>query len=525
MSKNLLELIPIEEYNDFEKFENEIKLNFLPSDLESSFFYSLQPQLSQYLNSLFLYNEGKDIKPVQNKIKIIPIWKEKVNISINHLTPYLLKNRYGLDNFISIQMIRMDDYDGNYFHPVRLGFENTNGYHFLLKDIVVPYMKQVPIKCKSLNSVLGNQSHYITQIGDLNLNLKYVNKDYDKLYIYMTEGEYRVDELLEKIVLIKNRLSIIYVEYELYSMEYLVRIFEIFGKNEIYFDKVVYSGLNTGLIFIFSNIGKLKKPDFSKFKLKNLVYDCWNRWLGKKDNSNKLIKRILETELFLQSIKFPDFLSCHINQYVSSGFKEIDFGSYKKLLPKNFSFFPDRNDVKKNRILISDFSMRYISKPDMSQFITDKIKERLGDNIVITDAMANVGGNTINFVNSFKFVNAIEINKVSFDCLKNNVELYADKDNYKLYNANYLEMAEDLVQDVVFIDPPWGGSFYKYYSSLHIHFNSVSLSTLVSVLKTRYVVLKLPFNMNLQRFLLDVNYKESTILFFQNIFIVILRII
>ena len=528
MSKKLLDLIPIEEIDDIKKFDIETPIKFSPHDLEISHFFSLQPTVSNYINSLYLSNQGKENVPTINKVKIIPIWKEKVNITINHLTPYLLKEKYGLERFVSIQFIRMDDYDGNFFHPVRLGFQEMGGFHFFLKDIINPYMKQVPIKCKSLNALLGNQNHFITNVGDLNFNFKFLNKDFDTLYLTICEGEYNMEELLNKIVIFRNRFKTVFVEYERCKTDYLFMIFREFEKNEFGFDKMVYSGLNTGLIFIFRNLNKKplgdKEYSFrSDIKLSNIIFDCWNRWLKKSDG--KKIKSLMENENIIQTIKFPEIILPHINQYASIGFKEIDFGSYKRLLPKNFSFFPDKGDLKKSKILISDFSMRYISRPDMSQFISDKIKEKVGTNVIITDAMANVGGNTINFVNQFKFVNAIEINKISYDCLVNNVELYADKKNYKIYNANYLELAEEIVQDVVFFDPPWGGSFYKYYSSLHIHFNSISLSTIVSVLKTRYVVLKLPFNMNLQRFLLDINFKESNIYFFQNIFIVILRLV
>lgn len=526
--KNLLDLIPIEHITSNELFENETTLKFNPLNIETSLFFSLQPNISGFINSLYSYVNNKDITPIQNKVKIIPIWKEKININKNHLTPYLLKEKFGLNNFISVQFIRMTDYDGNYFHPVRIGFKEMNGFHFFLKDIINPYMKQVPIKCKSLNSILGINNHFISNISDINFNFKQINKEFNTLYLYLIDGEYMLDSLLKKIIQNKDRWTKILIEYELIEISNLVKIFSEFDQNEYILNKIIYSPLGTGLIFIFIKKSESIEKDHvlkisENTKQSNIIFSCWNKWIN-CNTTNKLIKKILDTENLIQSIKFPDFLSPFINQYVSSGFKDIDFGSYKKLLPKNFSFFPDKHDLKKNKILISDFSMRYISKPDMSSFITSKIKEKVGENIIITDAMANVGGNTINFVTHFKFVNAIEINKVSFDCLKNNIELYADTDNYKLYNANYLEIAEDLIQDVVFVDPPWGGSFYKYYTSIHIHFNSISLSTLVSVLKTRYVVLKLPFNMNLQRFLLDVNYKECSIFFFQNIFIVILKI-
>jgi 16S rRNA G966 N2-methylase RsmD len=120
----------------------------------------------------------------------------------------------------------------------------------------------------------------------------------------------------------------------------------------------------------------------------------------------------------------------------------------------------------------------------------------------VTDATANCGGNTISFCLScgFSTVNAVEIDSVTYQTLDNNLMVYKIN-NAHLYHADYLDMLQRLTQDVVFIDPPWGGRDYIRQPSLDLYLGSRNVADisdqLLSEKRASLVVLKVPVNYNL----------------------------
>jgi 16S rRNA G966 N2-methylase RsmD len=135
---------------------------------------------------------------------------------------------------------------------------------------------------------------------------------------------------------------------------------------------------------------------------------------------------------------------------------------------------------------ISQKIIKYISKP-----VND---------IIITDATANVGGNTISFYNfGIKTVNSVEIDSMTCDFLKNNLNVY----NYNIENVicgNYLKVKDELIQDCVFIDPPWGGKNYANKKILDLYLGKTNVTDIIFDLfvenKTKLIVLKAPLNYN-----------------------------
>jgi hypothetical protein len=85
--------------------------------------------------------------------------------------------------------------------------------------------------------------------------------------------------------------------------------------------------------------------------------------------------------------------------------------------------------------------------------------------LVLTDANANIGGNTWSFAKLVKQVNAIELSEVNYKCLVHNIA-ECKLDNVKFYLGNCLDFLTadgslSLTQDILFFDPPWGGVNYK----------------------------------------------------------------
>lgn len=172
-----------------------------------------------------------------------------------------------------------------------------------------------------------------------------------------------------------------------------------------------------------------------------------------------------------------------------------------------------KNSRNKDLLKIDDESVNYITTKNVAYDISTIIAEHFDElnydplDIIITDAMAGVGGNTISFSTSFKFVNSIEMDKTRYEYLKNNCEIYQLK-NIKFYNDDLLNIIFNINHNIVYFDPPWGGKDYKNHNNIRIIISEHPLEYLVNKLldKTRnksspeLIVLKLPKNYDLYYF-------------------------
>ena len=134
--------------------------------------------------------------------------------------------------------------------------------------------------------------------------------------------------------------------------------------------------------------------------------------------------------------------------------------------------------------------------------INNIILEYTDENSIITDATACIGGNSYFFCKKFKFVNCVEINERLFDTLKNNIQEFKNK---ILYNCSYNIIKFLLKQDVVFIDPPWGGELYKTRKKIELYLDDINVFNIVDSLynHTKIVALKVPNNFNRTRITCD----------------------
>lgn len=173
--------------------------------------------------------------------------------------------------------------------------------------------------------------------------------------------------------------------------------------------------------------------------------------------------------------------------------------------------FPDEKGVDKTKLKLTFESTYSITKPndgiELIKIINKYIKEKL-DKLVITDATANVGGDTINFSKYFKKVNAVELDKVNCKFLKNNINVYNRK-NVNIICNDYIKVSNELIQDIIYIDPPWGGvkyyKFHKKYSKsekINLYLGKYNIIDVLKKLrkKASYFILKLPFNYDYLKF-------------------------
>lgn len=79
-----------------------------------------------------------------------------------------------------------------------------------------------------------------------------------------------------------------------------------------------------------------------------------------------------------------------------------------------------------------------------------------GANLTVTDGTACVGGNVISFSRHFSSVNAVEIDETRFRMLEKNLKTLG-VDNVRCVRGDYGSLWQDMEQDIVFVDPPWGG--------------------------------------------------------------------
>lgn len=135
--------------------------------------------------------------------------------------------------------------------------------------------------------------------------------------------------------------------------------------------------------------------------------------------------------------------------------------------------------------------------------LKDKINDT-GNQLIITDATSCVGGNTLSFAKLFKSVNSVEIDSKRYDQLVNNCKV-CKVNNVICFNQDYVKIFDSLNQDVVFLDPPWGGKEYKNKKQIRLELSGVSLEMLCDKIfektKTKLVALKLPFNYDMEFFI------------------------
>ena len=197
---------------------------------------------------------------------------------------------------------------------------------------------------------------------------------------------------------------------------------------------------------------------------------------------------------------------------------------YRNIVSLKKIIFPPISDEKISQLMIDDESIKFITFSSSAQEITSIIMNNLSDfpcpntaelnnekwngklldkkmkYLIITEMTAGVGGNVLNFANYFKYVNAIEINSTRYNYLNKNIELY-EFDNVNCYNddsINLLVDKDDIVQDILFFDPPWGGKDYKLFTNSRLTFSKYSIENICKILfqreKNKMIVMKLPNN-------------------------------
>jgi len=124
------------------------------------------------------------------------------------------------------------------------------------------------------------------------------------------------------------------------------------------------------------------------------------------------------------------------------------------------------------------------------------IKMFVNSDSVITDGTAGIGGNSVYFMKHFKKVNLIEKDPYMYKILRKNTNL----PNFT-YNCSYNWVKFMLIQDVIYLDPPWGGNDYKNKEKIDLCLDGINVIDIINQMYnfTKIIVLKVPNNFNLSR--------------------------
>lgn len=199
-------------------------------------------------------------------------------------------------------------------------------------------------------------------------------------------------------------------------------------------------------------------------------------------------------------------------------------GKRKRSILNLFPYLKDRDRAL--NLKIDEKSFHYISVREYAAKISKIIKDHLeiieidSKSAIITDATAGVGGDAISFAISFKFVYAIELDKVRAEYLVNNLGVYNLK-NVKVYNDDCTNILQHIPNhDVIFIDPPWEPNDEPYknhkslrlpigdkFDSLEVYCNKLMDPTYMKHVP-KMIVLKLPNNYDTLHFYKTVKNKN-----------------
>lgn len=179
--------------------------------------------------------------------------------------------------------------------------------------------------------------------------------------------------------------------------------------------------------------------------------------------------------------------------------------AWKEVSGYKIKLFPAEHNVDRMKARIGSESKTVMTYPDdaaaVTQLIVSKIPSHQHKKIVVTDATAHVGGNTLSFSKAFKQVNAVEVNPVYFECLQHNINLYKRK-NVRCIEGDYIQLMRSLHQDIVFIDPPWGGVGYRMHTRISLQVSNMDLSSIIVSLlsqNTWMIVVKAPLSFDIAK--------------------------
>lgn len=186
--------------------------------------------------------------------------------------------------------------------------------------------------------------------------------------------------------------------------------------------------------------------------------------------------------------------------------------------------YPYINSRFYKNLLLDEVGSYSTSSEEIANIITKIVRKYVNYDSVITDATAGVGGNTISFAKSFSRVNAVELNYQSYNYLNKNIIAHKQESKIYTHNLNYIYNYYKFYQDVIFIDPPWGGRLYKQEKNLKLYLSDFCLVKFCNKLKgkSKNIILKVPVNFDFKYFYRIIKYRKIYIYSLRKMFIIVI---
>lgn len=200
------------------------------------------------------------------------------------------------------------------------------------------------------------------------------------------------------------------------------------------------------------------------------------------DEGNKFTKQdeeIIDHNIFSESSD-NELSSCEeeavagdesVSPTVEKKIEEVQTSKRKRRKRKQRQYPPEiKNNAKLRKYWQKRFSL--FSKFDLGVKLDEEswysvtpeqvarhTAERCQSDIII-DAFCGAGGNSIQFALNCKKVIAIDIDPKKIELAQNNANVYGVSDKIEFIIGDFMQLAEGLKADVVFLSPPWGGPSY-----------------------------------------------------------------
>eukprot|EP00961_Rhodomonas_salina_P164559 2217122-Rhodomonas_salina.1 len=209
---------------------------------------------------------------------------------------------------------------------------------------------------------------------------------------------------------------------------------------------------------------------------------------------------ITEAEEDVYSTGYDDYMD-HL--------RKTKFSDYRDIIQKRSSAFRSLDHVTVEKLQIDHQASYSITNDDLSRnimrVILNQLPRRTGSGarpLLITDATACVGGDTITFASMMckhtagVCVNAVEMDKTRCHYLWHNLRVTGLLRHVNVFNMDYLQARNVLTQDIVFLDPPWGGPSYNNNDLTLLQLGNEDISDVCLSLRQKAVLVavKAPWN-------------------------------
>ena len=161
-------------------------------------------------------------------------------------------------------------------------------------------------------------------------------------------------------------------------------------------------------------------------------------------------------------------------------------------LGESYQKYWDKLSLPERRMKIDVEGLYSMDVQEVALQLANKIES---DHVV--DAFCGVGGATIAFARTGKFVEAIEIDPGRLEMARHNARLFSVEDRIRFHQGDAMDFLQS-TGAAVYLDPPWGGPSYGRFEQFSLkHFAPDGEKLLRKALSaSREVILKLPKNFN-----------------------------